>query len=257
MKGFLAKAFLQKQLELAALRKDAELVSNNFIKSTGNNGFETALAQPGLHLIAEVKPASPSAGVLSQTLDINKLISSYQKYASAISVLTDQTFFNGSFKLLREITNQTTLPVLCKDFIIDRSQIELACNNGASAVLLIVKMLGDTELASLSKLVKELGMTPVFEVQTADELARAEQLHARVILINNRDLESLEISLKTTRELALRVQPGSLVISASGINDAGDLASLLPYASCFLIGSALMKAANLDEFLSELTIRTP
>lgn len=220
--------------------------------------FEKALQPTGttdLRLILEIKPASPSAGVLADHVDLDKRLPIYNRYASALSVLTDERFFQGSLALLGQVLHQTPHPVLCKDFIVDPYQVLEARQAAAHAVLLIVKVLTDRELAVLFQLVVDLGMTPVVEVQTAEELNRALVLEPPVLLINNRNLETFEISLDTTRHLAPMIPQGCIVISASGIEGRPDIERLRPYASCFLIGSMLMKTPvdQLARQLQDLT----
>jgi len=211
--------------------------------------FEKAL--PGL--ILEIKPASPSSGIMQPVVNLEKLLNIYNQYASAISVLTDEKYFQGSVKLLTDVLQQTPHPVLCKDFILDPYQIDEARQAGAHAILLIVKILKDHELADLFQHAEKLGMTAMVEVQNEAELSRALSLHPRCILINNRNLETFEINFDTTRQLAPLIPKDIIIISASGIEKRDDIRQLLPYASCFLIGSALMKAPDLEKKLQELT----
>jgi indole-3-glycerol phosphate synthase / phosphoribosylanthranilate isomerase len=224
------------------------------------DGFREALLdgnEPSIKLILEVKPASPSAGVLTETLDLPQLLARYNPYASAISVLTDQRFFNGSLDLLRQVTQASPHPVLCKDFILDPYQVYEARLAGAQAVLLIVKILWEEQLETLYTLIQNLGMTPVVEIQNEAELARALPLNPTVLLINNRNLDTFDISLETTETLAPKIPSGIIRISASGIEHRKDITRLLPYTSCFLIGSSLMRTAPeaLPQKLQELAGR--
>jgi len=157
--------------------------------------FEHALrdAKTGLHLIGELKPKSPSAGILQETPDVPKIIGAYNETCSAISVLTDVHYFGGGFDLLENVKTLTTKPVLCKDFIIDLYQVLLAVTSGADAVLLIMKCLDDFEYVSLFEAIRSYGLTPVVEVQNEEELKRALLPHPPVILINNRILSTFEI----------------------------------------------------------------
>jgi indole-3-glycerol phosphate synthase len=226
--------------------------------------FEAALRrEKPVHLIAEIKPASPSAGVLQADLNLDALLAAYNQYASAISVLTDEKYFGGSFERLAEVSRQSPCPTLCKDFILEESQVYEARLAGAAAVLLIVKILDDATLRHLHDTIRRLGMTPVVEVQNEAELERALSVGARVLLINNRDLSTFEISLDTTHRLVrfLREKRSPdefrdiLVISASGIHQRAELDFLRPSAYCFLIGSSLMKhpVETLPAVLAELT----
>jgi len=243
-----------------------------------NFPFELALRQPkNTHLIAEIKPSSPSAGVLQAEINLDAILEAYNDYASAISVLTDAPYFGGSFERLAEVSRRSPRPTLCKDFVIDEYMVYQARLAGAAAVLLIVKILDDTALKSLYDCIHALGMTPVVEVQNEDELQRALAIGTSVLLINNRNLSTFEVDLATTTRLAQvlvsslqkpslpppgwgfssRCPLGStdedvrrdggespLIISASGIEKRADIEVLLPSTNCFLIGSSLMKQAN-------------
>lgn len=219
--------------------------------------FELALRDEALKLITEIKPASPSAGTLKATLDLPNILESYNRYAAAISVLTDRTFFKGSYELLSEVVRNSPLPVLCKDFILTSGQVYQARLAGAEAVLLMVKILTDAELLMLQTCIQELGMTPVVEIQNEEELDRAMKLNPSVLLINNRNLETFEISLGTTRTLAPRIPKTVITISASGIQNRSEIDALLPYCSRFLIGTALMQAGNLSDMLGQLSMSFP
>jgi indole-3-glycerol phosphate synthase / phosphoribosylanthranilate isomerase len=215
--------------------------------------LRTATSQD-IRLILEIKPMSPSGGILAPELNLDKVLENYNRFGSAISVLTDEKYFGGSFDLLKEVARRSTHPILCKDFVIDPYQVFQARLAGAHAVLLIVKILDDRELSYLHGQVELLGMTAVVEVQNEEELERAMRINPSVILINNRDLESYTINFDTTKRLVPRMSKSSVCISASGIHARKDIEELLPYTSCFLIGSALMQndPENLDEKLEEL-----
>lgn len=224
------------------------------IKPAQAGVFEAALRQNPPGFILEVKPASPSAGVLAEAFEMQPLLQVYNTSAQALSVLTDTKYFQGSLSLLEAVVAETPHPVLCKDFILTAYQVLEARKAGASAVLLIVKILEDTPLAELFTKIQDLGMTPVVEVQNEAELERALALSPPVLLINNRNLDTFEISFETTRTLSKRIPPGVLKISASGIENRADIDALFPDADAFLIGSALMRTplAQLPGKLGEL-----
>lgn len=215
--------------------------------------FLSALAGERLHLIAEIKPSSPSGGVLRPELNIDAVVHVYDKYASAISILTDKKYFNGSLSLLATVAEKTRRPILCKDFVLDRYQVCEARLSGAHAVLLIVKILPDAVLYELHQAILELGMTPLVEVQTEDEVRRVLPLAPRAVLINNRDLSTFAIDLNTTCRLAALLPSNTTVISASGIHNHAQIRKLLPHCSRFLIGSALMQADDMEATLKELS----
>jgi indole-3-glycerol phosphate synthase len=250
--NFLHEVMLHKQKEIADRKA---IVPQRLLETTvetARESFADAMRGDEVKIVAEIKPASPSAGTLKESIDLPEIIKAYNRYASAISVLADEKYFKGSLQLIRQVAEATTLPVLCKDFIIDDYQVYEARSAGAKAVLLIVKMVGDNLLRKLYATIVALGMTPVVEVQNEDEVKRALELSPEVILINNRDLNSFAIDFETTKRLAPLIPAPVLAISASGIKERQDIDDLLPYASRFLIGSSLMQADNLVTKLREL-----
>jgi indole-3-glycerol phosphate synthase len=215
--------------------------------------FHSSLAKKNVSLIAEVKRQSPSAGALKIDLDLNSVIALYDRYAQAISVVTDEKYFGGNLQMIAQIKRLSSLPVLCKDFIVSPYQIYQAKAAGADALLLIAKIVDAAELSQLHEKCLELGLEPVVEIQNDEELSAALGAGATTVLINNRDLRSFEIDFATTRLLAPKLAPGTLCICASGIGSREDINALLPYASCFLVGSSLMKAPDLELKLKELS----
>ncbi len=217
--------------------------------------FLHALQKPGLKIIAELKPKSPSAGTLCTDFRVDEIVRVYNQYACAISVLTDEKFFGGGIELLAEVIQQSTLPVLCKDFIIDPYQCYLARSCGAQAVLLIVKILDQKELQQLYDQTSALGMTAVLEIQNEVELEQAMRLSPKpeVVLINNRNLEDFTISFDTTKALAPAIGDRAIVISASGLKSKTDVEELLPFCSTFLIGSTFMRSGDLEGEFKNLT----
>ncbi len=204
--------------------------------------FEAAFRQGGFpRMMLEIKPASPSAGVISEKPDLDAILSAYNRFGSAISVLTDEKYFNGSLDLLKTVADRTSHPVLRKDFILDACQIAEARQAGASAVLLIVKILDDDLLETLAETARKLGLTPVIEIQNDEELERALGVEPSVLLINNRNLSTFEIDLETTKRLAPNIPADLLKISASGISSRQEIETLQPFCDGFLIGSVLMK----------------
>ncbi|OYT70603.1 MAG: indole-3-glycerol phosphate synthase [Chloracidobacterium sp. CP2_5A] len=217
--------------------------------------FLPALAADGVALVAEIKPRSPSEGVLQAAPDLTRLLPVYEAYAAAISVLTEPDYFGGGCELLAEVARRSPRPALCKDFILHPAQIHDARRAGAEAVLLIVKILDDAQLADLHAETRRWNMTPVVEAQTEAELERALRVSPAVILINNRNLETFEISFDTTKRLAPRVPSGIVTITASGIHRRADVEMLLPYCTRFLVGTSLMRAADLAAAFADLTGR--
>jgi indole-3-glycerol phosphate synthase len=206
--------------------------------------FSASLAKPGLNVIAELKPASPSRGVLREPFDPAALAPALETAgAAALSVLTESEFFRGSLKNLREARKAATLPVLRKDFIFDPWQVWEARANDADSFLLIVAALGDAELGELLGQGRDLGMEPLVEVHTREEVERAVAANARIIGVNNRDLKTLEVSVETSFHLIEHIPESCIAVSESGLRDHGDLARLGAAGfDAFLIGEQLMLA---------------
>jgi indole-3-glycerol phosphate synthase / phosphoribosylanthranilate isomerase len=229
-----------KRLELASLPAESPAEP-----PPGDGSFLSALSGDGLKFVAEIKPSSPSAGVIRSEINLPGILENYNKYASAISVLTDAKYFGGSLELLTEVSRNSPRPTLCKDFIIAPRQVRDARRAGAQAVLLIVKILTDEELASLHEAILSFGMTPLVEIQNDLELDRALKVSPQALLINNRNLETFDISFETTKRLVPRIPDGILTISASGIETRADIDELLPCCTKFLIGTSLMKSGDI------------
>jgi len=208
----------------------------------------------GERIIAEVKKRSPRVELFHQADLTEQLAPVYERNgACAISVVTDQINFGMSLFDAKQIRDQVSLPVLVKDFIFDPYQIYEARAFGADAVLLIAKMLGREALVELITLTRELGMCPLVEVHSADELDLAQRAGAVIIGINNRDLDSLEVSLETTRRLIGEVQEGTIVISESGISQREEIEELSALGvDAFLIGGALLESDDPGALLREL-----
>jgi indole-3-glycerol phosphate synthase / phosphoribosylanthranilate isomerase len=252
MPNVLDEIVANKKVEIAKMQSSLSLDVLQEHATPASGHFAQTLRKPGINLITEIKPKSPSAGVLRTELNLSELLEQYCQYASAISVLTDAKYFGGSFDLLKEVSQKTNLPLLCKDFVLDQYQCYVARSMGAEAVLLIVKILTDDQLARLSKLIASLGMTAVVEVQNVDEAKRAVALGSQCILINNRNLETLAVDLDTTIRLAPLIPRGVIAISASGIAEREQIEYLSQACTNFLIGSSLMKSQNIAEKLATL-----
>jgi len=209
----------------------------------------------GINIIAEFKRASPSKGIISEGAEPSRVAADYVAGgASAISVLTEEDFFRGSLDDLRAIRKEVALPLLRKDFIFDELQILEAAEAGADAVLLIVRALEDYELATLLRFTEEdLGMDALVEVHTQGEMQRAAAAGATLIGVNNRNLDTFDVSLDTSIELAAIAPRGATLVSESGLRDGEDLRRLLSHGyHGFLIGETLMRASNPRQALSEL-----
>lgn len=230
---------------VAARSQQQPLASfQNEIKPS-TRGFYHALQGARTAFILECKKASPSKGLIRENFDPVEIASVYRDFASAISVLTDEKYFQGSYDFLPLVSKTVTQPVLCKDFMIDPYQVYLARHYQADAILLMLSVLNDEQYRQLAAVAHSLNMGVLTEVISEEELQRAIQLEARVIGINNRDLRDLSIDLDRTRTLAPRVPHGVTVISESGINNYRQIRELSRYANGFLIGSALMSETHL------------
>jgi indole-3-glycerol phosphate synthase len=252
MPNILDEIVAHKRMEIADLRASVSVGELRERAKPARGQFLQGLQGDGINLITEIKPKSPSGGVLRAEFSLTDVLTAYCQYASAISVLTDKKYFDGSFELLEQVSKQTKLPLLCKDFVLDESQCYLARSMGAEAVLLIVKILTDDRLTQLSTLIASLGMTAVVEIQNSDEAKRALAIGSNCILINNRNLETLDVDVETTLRLAPLIPGNVVVISASGIMERYQIDRLSGTCRNFLIGSSLMKSQHIGAKLAAL-----
>jgi len=216
--------------------------------------FSAALTRHGINIIAELKAASPSRGVLREKFDAAALARTLEAAgAVALSVLTEEEFFRGSLKNLRDARRAVGLPVLRKDFIFDPWQVWEARANDADSFLLIVAALDDVRLRELISLGRELGMEPLVEVHTAEELTRALSAGARIIGVNNRDLKTLEVRPETSLALIESIPDDCIAVSESGLQTHKDLQGLRAAGfDAFLIGEHLMQSPEPGEALAAL-----
>jgi len=219
------------------------------------HALRNALRAQQINVIAEFKRRSPSKGLIRADAKLTQVVTSYQAGgAAAISVLTEEDYFDGSLDDLQNAKAAVTLPVLRKDFIFDDYQVYESAAAGADAILLIVAALDDENLLRLRKLAEDqLGLDALVEVHTSDEMKRAAACEATLIGVNNRDLRTFEVSLETSISLARQAPRESLLISESGLHNADDLRRLhdAGYRG-FLIGETLMRAGNPELTLREL-----
>ncbi len=246
METVLAKIVADKAIWVAARKEQQPLTSfqNEVVPTTRR--FYDALQGTRTAFILECKKASPSKGVIRDDFDPARIAEVYKHHASAISVLTDEKYFQGSFDFLPIVSQIATQPILCKDFIIDAYQIYLARYYQADACLLMLSVLDDEQYRQLAAVAHSLDMSVLTEVSNEEELERAIALNAKVVGINNRDLRDLSIDLNRTRQLAPRLGAGVTVISESGINTYAQVRELSHFANGFLIGSALMEQDDLN-----------
>ncbi len=208
--------------------------------------FAAALSRDGVNILAELKPASPSRGVLRDPFDAVALARALEAAgAAALSILTEEEFFHGSLKNLREARKAVSLPVLRKDFIFDPWQVWETRANDADSFLLIVAALGDATLRELITLGRELGMEPLVEVHTGAELDRALAARARILGVNNRDLKTLSVRAETSFELIDQIPDDCIAVSESGLRTHDDILRLRAAGfDAFLIGEHLMLAPD-------------
>lgn len=218
--------------------------------------FLKAFRKERFSLIGELKKASPSAGVIREDFEPITLAKVYEESgASAISVLTDEKFFQGKLEHLKAAKESTTIPILRKDFIIDESQIYESRIGGADALLLISRVLNDSELDQLTKLTEKLGMQVLVEVHNAEEVERVLKTKAKIIGINNRDLDTFKVDLQNTINLIKKFPKlkDRIVISESGIETRKDIETLKKAGvDGVLIGESLLRSKNIPAKIREL-----
>ncbi len=220
-------------------------------------GFAESLTGVGdrPRVIAEVKKASPSKGVIREDFDPVAIARAYQEGgAAAISVLTDERYFQGSLEFLGAIRADVSVPLLRKDFVVDPYQVYEARAAGADAILLILAALDDDSLGALGEVATSLDMDVLWEVHDVQEARRVWRCSPRVVGINNRDLRTFDVSLETTRTAISALPEGSLVVSESGFSERSELDRMREWGvDAFLIGESLMRAEDPGAALRELT----
>jgi len=246
MQGTILEKIVQDKAQWVEARKAQQPLATfqDAVQPAGRN-FYHALQGARTVFILECKKASPSKGLIRDDFDPAAIAGIYRHYASAVSVLTDEKYFQGSFDFLPIVSAALTQPVLCKDFIIDPYQIYLARHYQADAILLMLSVLDDEAYRQLAAVAHSLKMGVLTEVSNEAELERAIALEAKVVGINNRDLRDMSIDLDRTRQLAPRLSHGVTVISESGIHNYAQVRELSHFANGFLIGSALMEEPDL------------
>lgn len=255
----LEKILANTRLEVAARQSAVPLaaIMHSAAAARAPRNFLAALSLDSVALIAEIKHASPSRGVLIDPFDPLALAQTYAANgAAAISILTDERFFQGHLEHLRAVRQVSPLPILRKDFMIDAYQIYESRAAGADAILLIVAALEDAQLQALHALAGSLGMAAVVEVHNAGELERTLGINPTAIGINNRDLKTFQVSTATTIQLAARIPAGVVIVAESGILHAADVRRMgAAGAHAVLVGEGLLQApdiaARVREFSSQ------
>ncbi len=253
--GFLEKVLKVKREEVKGSLEKLRDMERLALEVPEPPSFEKALSGHGTNIIAEVKKRSPSRGVLREVNPLHQATLYERAGAKAISVLTDRRFFGGSLEDLEAVSSSVSLPVLRKDFIIDRVQILEAKAKGASSVLLIVRILSPEELADLISFSEEFGLSPLVEVFSLEEADLALGAGARIIGVNNRDLDTLRLDLSLSYDLVPKIKDmgAKFVVVESGIEKRSQVEELADLgADAFLVGTSLMKSERPDLFLKEL-----
>ena len=256
----LKKIVARKHEEIAAraAQHPLEALREQAAAADAPRGFVASLQRRidagGAGVIAEIKKASPSKGVLREDFDPAAIAASYARHGAAcLSVLTDHDFFQGSEAYLQQARAACALPVIRKDFIVDPYQVVEARAIGADCILLIVACLEDERMAELNGLAQSLGMDVLVEVHDADELQRALALPGALLGINNRNLRTFEVSLDTTLDLLPAIPAERMVVTESGIHTPEDVARMRARGvHAFLVGEAFMRAPDPGERLAEL-----
>ena len=236
---------------LAAMRADAE---SRVLTRDFEGAMRAKIATGQAAVIAEVKKASPSKGVLRADFIPADIAQSYAEHGAAcLSVLTDKQFFQGSVDYLKQARASCDLPVLRKDFMIDAYQVYEARAMGADAILLIAACLDDAQMADLEAMARSLDMAVLVEVHDRAELERALKLKTRMVGINNRNLRTFEVTLQTTLDMLPDVPTDRLLVTESGILNAADVKRMRDAnVHAFLVGEAFMRAAEPGEALAKL-----
>ncbi|OEH85923.1 hypothetical protein BHU72_03895 [Desulfuribacillus stibiiarsenatis] len=258
----LDKIVEQKKLEVEALKELYQgknyqklltevLPVRNFYQNLKEHSRTYPLA-----IIAEVKKASPSKGIIKEDFDPIRTANEYASNAvAAISVLTDSEFFKGSFEYLKAIRSEVNLPLLCKDFIISPYQIIHARKHGADAILLIAKILEKEDIQSLYQFATDLGMDCLIEIHDGNDLDKALTLDAKIIGINNRDLDTFETHLRNTEKWIKHIPQHIIKISESGIDSKQDSQTVRKYgANGILVGESLMRSNSIANKIKELRL---
>ena len=261
--NILDKIVAQKRIEVARLPDwtlSPVVLREAVARRKDKRDFKAALQnrKPGsVALIAEVKKASPSAGVICADFDPVRIAREYEQAGAAcLSVLTDEKFFQGSLRYLDQIRAAVKIPLLRKDFIIDARQILEAIEWGADAILLIVAILDDAALAELHRLAVDAGLSVLVEVHDEEELERALQIDPALIGVNNRDLKTFKVNLETTERVAARLQKlpqRPLLVAESGIHQRAEVERVRACgADAILVGESLMKERDIAAKVREL-----
>jgi len=244
MANILEQITANRRIEIDALKKIKPLASFIDELTPSNKDMYAALRRtkdkPEAGFILECKKASPSKGLIRPDFDVKAICQTYDKYAAAISVLTDKKYFQGDFEYLKLVTETVSCPVLNKDFFIDSYQVYLARYYGADAILLMLSVLSDEQYLELAAIAEQYNLAVLTEISNEEERDRAIKLNAKMIGINNRNLRDLSTDIARTFEFAPTLPDDRIIISESGIYANAQVRELAPAVDGFLVGSSLM-----------------
>ena len=258
MENFLEKIAREKKEEIRSSKEQLPLAEIKKRLPMPTRNFGRAIKRPGkISVIAELKKASPSAGVLRENFEPVKLAKDFEKAgASALSVLTEENYFLGKLEYIREVKDAVNLPILRKDFIIDEYQIYESLYYGADAILLIAAMLSKEELAHFIGTAQRLSLSALVEVHSEEELKNALSAGAEIIGINNRDLTTFKVDINTTLKVIKEVPEGKVVVSESGIDSRDDVKMLAGAGvHAVLVGEAIVTAKDVGKKIRELRLK--
>ena len=250
----LDKIVKQKLIDLEEFKKTNSLedIKEKALKCGNRASFKEALKKEGLSIIGELKKASPSKGVIVEDFRPMELLKEYEKIADAVSVLTEEKFFLGSPKYLREASENSRLPLLRKDFIVDEIQIYEAKILGASAILLICAILSVEELKKYLEIAKSLDLDVLVESHDKEELEKALSAGAEIIGINNRNLSTFDLTIDTTLNLLPFIPEGKVIVSESGFHVADDILKIKgTRVDAILVGESFMRTDDIVEKAKE------
>ncbi len=257
--SFLTKIIKQKKSEVKELKKNFPLNSFKPSLRKSKRDFKEAISIGGIdriNIIAEIKKASPSEGIIRKDFDHISIAEIYEQFdISAISVITEKNFFHGDIAFLQDVKNITTKPILRKDFIIDEYQIYESRLYGADAILLIATILDKEKIKNFIEISSLYNMHSIVEVHDKEELEIALSVGAEIIGINNRDLKTFKIDKTRVEKLLELIPKDKIIIAESGYNSRNDIASLNNKVNAVLVGTSIMKSKDLKSKLREICVK--
>ena len=248
----LAEIVARKREAVAERKAGADVAALQASLAPSDRSLHDALTREHTSFILECKKASPTKGLIRPTFDLQEIATAYSPFADAISVITDEPFFQGQLENLRILRQQVTQPVLCKDFIVDPYQVLEARSFGADAILLMLSVLTDAEYQACYQVAKQYNLDVLTEVHSNHEMDRALALDAPIIGVNNRNLHTLEIDRENVFRMARRVPNDRLLVCESGMRHHSDIVEVRDRVDGFLVGSSIMSRPDLDIAVREL-----